>query len=66
MTFLPSSRKDGNISSAPSIPMTIAVWRYRGQGRNHNHMLEYFGPPPPSGGTQVMLRLGSLMSQVLQ
>ncbi len=35
-------------------------------GWNRHHILEYFGPPPPSGGTQVMLRLGSLMSQVLQ
>src|SRR5436190_14404995 len=34
--------------------------------RNRHHIFEYFGPPPPSGGTQVMLRLGSLMSQVLQ
>src|SRR5260221_14098716 len=35
-------------------------------GRNPLHIFEYFGPPPPSGGTQVMFRLGSLMSQVLQ
>src|SRR5690348_10411248 len=33
---------------------------------NPYHMFEYFGPPPPSGGSQVMLRLGSLISQVLQ
>ena len=35
-------------------------------GRNLFHIFEYLGPPLPSGGTQVMFRLGSLMSQVLQ
>ncbi len=31
-----------------------------------HHRMVYFGPPPPSGGTQVMLPKGSRMSQVLQ
>src|SRR5438034_5362851 len=30
------------------------------------HSFTYSGPPPPSGGTQVMIWYGSMMSQVLQ
>src|SRR4051812_12980107 len=31
-----------------------------------HHMPLYWGPPPPSGGTQVMTWYGSMMSHVLQ
>ena len=51
---------------AAATTMGIAMWRYRDRRTEPYHISEYFGPPPPSGGTQVMLRLGSLMSQVLQ
>src|SRR4030095_11167666 len=34
------------------------------QGAVYNRT--YSGPPPPSGGTQVMIWYGSMMSQVLQ
>ena len=66
MAFLGSCRKEQGIGRRRRKMMRIAVWRYRDRGRNSSHMFEYFGPPEPSGGTQVMLRLGSLMSQVLQ
>jgi len=37
-----------------------------GESHPANHIFAYFGPPPPSGGTQTMFWFGSLISQVLQ
>ena len=36
------------------------------KNKNKTYMTVYFGPPPPSGGTQVMISYGSFTSQVLQ
>src|SRR5215204_3697362 len=66
MAFLRSSRKERNAKPYPVPPRESRCGGIVTSARNRNHILEYFGPPPPSGGTQVMLRLGSLISQVLQ
>ena len=55
---------DGAAPALPKEPRCGGI--VAGTPCNTGHILEYFGPPPPSGGTQVMLRLGSLISHVLQ
>src|SRR6185369_14296738 len=66
MAFLRPSCKERDAAPPARPPRESPCGGIVASGRNPHHILEYFGPPPPSGGTQVMLRLGSLMSQVLQ
>src|ERR1700752_1576663 len=64
--FLQSARKDGDAEPPRGEPCKPRCGGIVTDAAKTPHMPEYFGPPPPSGGTQVMLWLGSLMSQVLQ
>ncbi len=66
MAFLLRRRKDGGPHANPAAPCKLRCGSIVTDGGNGLHIFEYFGPPPPSGGTQVMFRFGSLMSQVLQ